>query len=597
MARVLSTLVPLLSADGYIAVAVTIGMMALMMFNVAGPDLVLVAGLTALLATGVVNPAEAFVGFSSPAVITIAAMFVVAAGVRETGGLDLLARRVLGRPQSVAVAQLKMMLPVGAMSAFLNNTPVVAMFVPLISDWSRRAKMSTSLLLMPLSYAAILGGTCTLIGTSTNLVVAGMARARNPELEFGLFDITWLGLPALVAGTTFVVVTSRWLLKDRQGAVESLRDAREYTLAMRVAPGSPVIGQTIEDAGLRSLSNLFLFELERDGEVRTAVGPDVVMREGDLLWFTGQIDSVVDLRKMRLVSVELDEELLARPVSSWVEAVVAARSPLAGRSVKESRFRTEYFAAIVAVHRQGERVTRKVGDIVLRAGDVLLLEAPPRFMRNHQHDPAFALVAEVEGSTAPRHDKAWIAISIVIAMVVVNTLELLPLITASLLAAGLMLATRCLNGAQARRSLELRVLIAVAAAFGVGVGLDESGAAAVLAERVVSFASGSGALGLLAALYATTAVLAGVVSTTAAAALMFPIAASAAEASQIPLVPTALLIMVAASTSFSTPIGYQTNLMVYGPGGYRYTDFMRLGVPMQIVVGIVALTMAKLVYL
>lgn len=588
-----------MTGDGWITVGVIIGMVIVMAANVVGPDLALIAGVTVLLLCGVIEPGEAFVGFSSPAVVTIAALFVVAAGVKETGGLDLAGRVVLGRPRSLAGGQLRMMLPVAGLSAFLNNTPVVAMFVPLVTSWARRCNFSASLMLMPLSYAAILGGTCTLIGTSTNLVVAGLAEARDPTIEFQIFEIAQLGVPALCIGTLFIVVASQRLLRDRQGALQELGRAREYTIAMRIERGSPVIGQSIEDAGLRSLRGVYLYEIERMGRVLAAVPPSTSLREGDRLHFTGVVDSVVDLRKQRIVpDTDQVDKITARRDRSLVEAVIAAHSALIGQTIKESRFRTIYDAAILAVHRQGVRVTQtKVGDIRLQAGDVLLIESHPEFAQKRQRDPNFALVAEVEDSTPPRHDRAWIASVILFLMVLVNATDTLDLMTASLSAAALMLVTRCLTGEQARRSIDWTILIAIAAAFGIAAAIERSSAGTAIAASIIDLAEPLGRTGVLVALYTITAVLAGLVTTKASAALMFPIAASAAEAQGIALLPMSYMIMIAASTAFSTPIGFQTNLMVYGPGGYRYTDFLRLGLPLQALVGISTVSIVALLWL
>jgi len=588
-----------MTGDGWITIGVIVGMVVVMAANLAGPDLVLIGALTLLLLFGVLEPADAFIGFSSPAVVTIAALFVVAAGVKETGGLDLAARVVLGRPRSLAGAQLRMMFPAAGLSAFLNNTPVVAMFVPLVTSWARRCHFSVSLMLMPLSYAAILGGTCTLIGTSTNLVVAGLAETRDPTVKFEIFEIAQLGIPALCIGMLFIVIASRWLLKDRQGALQELGKAREYTIAMRVERGSPVIGQSIEDAGLRSLRGVYLYEIERDGRVLAAVPPSTVLREADRLHFTGVVDSVVDLRKQRIVpDTDQVDKITARRDRSLVEAVIGAHSALIGQTIRQSRFRTIYDAAILAVHRQGVRVTQtKVGDIRLQAGDVLLIESHPDFAQNRQRDPNFALIAEVEDSTPPRHDRAWLAAVILFLMVLVNVTGTMDLMSASLGAGGLMLVTRCLTGEQARRSLDWTVLIAIAAAFGIAAAIEGSGAGTVIAGRIIDMASPFGRVGVLVALYTITAVLAGLITTKASAALMFPIAASAAEAQGIGLLPISYMIMIAASTAFSTPIGFQTNLMVYGPGGYKYTDFLRLGLPLQTLVGISTVTIVALAWL
>lgn len=577
-----------MTGEGWTTIGVIIAMVVIMAIDLAAPDVVLIGGLTLLLAFGIIDPGEAFIGFSNPAIVTIGALFVVAAGVKETGGLDYAARIVLGRPRNLSGGQLRMMLPVAGLSAFLNNTPVVAMFVPLVTDWARRSKLSISMLLMPLSYAAILGGTCTLIGTSTNLVVAGLAETRDPTVHFPIFELSYLGVPAMIVGTLFVVVASKRLLKDRSASVQSLGSSREYTIAMRVEKASPVIGETIEKAGLRALESVYLYEIERRGRVLPAVPPSTILEEGDRLHFTGIVDSVVDLRKMRIVpDTDQLDKLSGRPDRRLVEAVVAPQSSLVGQSVKQSRFRTIYNAAILAVHRQGVRVTeKKVGDIVLEPADVLLLETHPDFATERQRDPNFALVSEVEDSAPPRHDKAWIATLILITMVAINAAGLMHLMTASLLAGVLMLLTRCLTVEQGRRAIELSVLVAIGSAFGIAIALEQSGAAAVLAEKVIALAEPLGRVGLLTAIYALTAVLAGIMTTKASAALMFPIAASIAEVQGIALVPMSYLVMIAASTAFSTPIGYQTNLMVYGPGGYKYTDFLRFGLPLQVIVGI-----------
>ena len=589
----------MMTADGWITIAVIVGMVLVMAANVAGPDLVLLAGVTVLLLTGIIEPSEAFVGFSNPAVITIAALFVVAAGVKETGGLDLAARVVLGRPRSLAGGQLRMMFPVAALSAFLNNTPVVAMFVPLVTSWARRLDFSVSLMLMPLSYATILGGTCTLIGTSTNLVVAGLARQWDPTVRFQIFEIAQLGIPALGLGMMFIVLTSQRLLKDRQGALQELGKAREYSIAMRVEKGSPVVGQTIEDAGLRSLRGVYLYEIEREGRSLAAVPPSTVLREGDRLHFTGVVDSVVDLRKQRIVpdTDQVDKITQSRD-RRLVEAVVAAHSSLVGQTVRQSRFRTIYDAAILAVHRQGVRVTEtKVGDIRLQAGDVLLIECRPEFVEARQRDPNFALIAEVEDSAPPRHDRAWLAAVILFLMVLVNATSTMDLMTASLTAAALMLLMRCLTGEEARRSIDWPVLIAIAAAFGIAAAIQKSGAAEIIASRIVQLAEPLGSVGVLVAIYAITAILAALVTSKASAALMFPIAAAAAEAQGIGLVPMSYMMMIAAATAFATPIGFQTNLMVYGPGGYKYVDFLRLGLPLQTLVGISTVTIISLAWL
>ena len=358
------------------------------------------------------------------------------------------------------------------------------------------------------------------------------------------------------------------------------------------------MGQTIEDS-LRALPKLFLFEMERDGVLFPAVPPSTKLKVGDLLVFAGiVIDAAVDLRKMGLVpAADQLAKLSGRSERTWIEAVVSQVGSIVGRTVRESRFRTEYNAAIIAVHRQGERVSSKVGDIVLQPGDVLLIEGAPSFVKRYRTDPNFVLVSEVADSAPPKHDKAGVAGAILVAIVVANAFGFANLLTAALAGAGAMLLTRCIDGAQARRALDLRVLVTVGAAIGIGVAVEKSGAAAVLGGGLVSLLQPYGSIAVTAGIFAVTATLAGFVYTATSAALMFPIAATTAEAMGLPLMPIAILVMIAACSAFSTPIGYAANLMVYGPGGYRYTDFMRVGLPLQILVGIVTVAMLHWLWL
>jgi di/tricarboxylate transporter len=568
-----------------------------LLFTRLPTDVVLLGGLTVLLVGGVVTAREAFAGFSNEGVITVAVLYVVAAGLRESGGISVLAAPFFRRPGTITGAQARLMAPVAVISAFLNNTPLVVMLMPVVNDWARKFRMPASKLLIPLSYASILGGLCTMIGTSTNLIVHGlMLDAGMPG--YRLFDLAWVGLPCAVVGIGFIMLTSHWLLPDRRPAVSTNDDPREYALEMMVEPGSPLSGRTIEEAGLRHLQGLYLMEIDRNGQVIAAVGPEEKLQDGDRLIFVGVVDSIVDLQRIRgLVPATNQVFKLTDPRRERVliEAVVSHSSPVVGKSIREGRFRTRYDAAVIAVARGGERLRQKVGDIVLQPGDTLLLETLPSFFDQQRNSRDFYLISRIEDYTPQRRDRAMVALGILAAIVACVTTGLLSMLEAALLGGGVMLATGCVTIEAARRSIDWRVLASIGAAVGLGQALEVSGAAQQVASSLLGFA-GSTPLVTLIVVYAATMLFTELITNNAAAVLMFPIAmASAAGIGANPL-PFIVAVTVAASCGFATPLGYQTHLIVYGPGGYRFTDFLRIGVPMNLIVMAVALTVIPRVW-
>lgn len=573
----------------------TLGLVGLMLGLLATsrwrPVWVLWGGLSLLLALGILPAEEALAGLANPGVVTIGALLVVAAALQETGGLDEAMRFVLGRTRSIPEAQGRLMSFTAGLSAFVNNTPLVALLLPLVSEWARKMRIPPSQLMIPLSYAAILGGTCTLIGTSTNLVVQGLLlKAGLPGL--GFFEIAWVGLPCCLAGIAYVVLLGRWLLPNRQPPVSPLDDPREYTVEMMVEPGSPLVGRTIEEAGLRHLPGLYLMEVDRNGQVLPAVSPKERLQANDRLIFVGIVESVVDLQRIRGLKPATDQVFkLDSPRSErcLIEAVVSDSCPLVGRTIREGRFRTLYNAVVIAVARNGERLRSKIGDIVLRPGDTLLLEAHPSFVDQQRNSRDFFLVSRLEEAPFPRHERAWLALATLGGMAGATALGWLDLLQASLLAAGLMVFTGCCSPLTVRRKVDWEVLLTVAAALGVGEALEKTGVAQALASSLLQ-SVGHHPLGALAVVYGATVLLTELVTNNAAAAMIFPMALATAQALQVSPLPFAVAIMMAASASFSTPIGYQTNLMVYGPGGYRFTDYLRIGVPLQLLLALLAWT-------
>lgn len=595
----------------------TLGLVGLvfgfLMFTAISPDAVLVGAVVLLMLVGILSPNEALAGMSNEGMITVAVLFVVGAAVRETGGVEFIAARLFGRPKSPTTAVARLMLPTMGLSAFMNNTPLVAMLIPAVGDWSRKLRMPVSKFMIPLSYAAILGGTCTLIGTSTNLVVQGMLikeqqaaiksgnaaeikrlDAEDGPLGMSMFDITWVGLPAAILGALYIVITSRWLLPDRRPALSTGDDPREYTVEMQVAPDGPLIGKTIEAAGLRHLPGVFLAEIDRGGTVIPAVSPQEVLQPNDRLQFVGVVESVVDLQRIRglLPAADQVHKLNApRPTRCLIEAVVSNSCPLVGKTIRDGRFRNTYNAVVVAVARNGERLHQKIGDIELRPGDTLLVEAHPSFFDQQRNSRDFFLVSRIDESSPPRHDKAWLAIGLLLAMVIVTTFNWMSVLMAAMLAAGLMLFSKCVSIPNARRSVDWEVLLAIAAAFALGTALEKTGAASDIAEQMIRIAGGN-PWAALAAIYVLTLVATELITNNAAAALAFPFAIATARDLNVSAVPFVIAVAMAASAGFATPIGYQTNLMVYGPGGYKFSDYVKIGIPLDILVGVVTVLLA-----
>lgn len=586
-----------LDANAWIAIATVLACLAALVFSRASAAAVFVAGMTVLLLAGVIDSSQALAGFANPGVITIAALYVVAAGLRHTGAIAMVSERLFGRNRSERVSQLRIMAPATILSGFMNNTPVVATFAPAILDWARKQGFSASRFLLPLSYAAILGGTITLIGTSTNLVVNGLLLDQTGN-GFHFFELAWLGVPSALIGFAYVFVFGRRLLPERVTAKEQLADTREYMVEMLVEAASPLVGKRIEEAGLRHLPGLFLVEIDRDDTILPAVDPNEILQEHDRLVFAGVVASVADLQKIRgLVPAtdqvfKLDAERSSRSLS---EVVIARSASFINKTVKEANFRKLHDAVVIAVSREGQRINRKIGDIRLQPGDTLLVEADRGFAERQRASRDFLLVKPLDGSATLKHERAGVAWAILGAMVIAAGTGLLETLHAALAGAGLMVASRCISGADARKSIDIDVLLVIACAFALGSALRETGAAHAFADAMVSVA-GQNPLAVLAAVYLTTVVTTELITNNAAAVLMFPLAWAISDSLALEFMPFAVAIAFAASASLSTPIGYQTNLMVYGPGGYRFGDYLRFGLPLNIILAVTAMLIIPTVW-
>lgn len=561
-------------------------------------EVVFLGGLAVLFLFGVLDTETALAGFSNGGMVTVGVLYVVVAGVQQTGGLAWMSQQLLGLPKSQNRAMVRLMVPIMALSALLNNTPVVAMFIPVVGDWCRKLRINPSKLMIPLSYASIFGGVCTLIGTSTNLVVNGLLMAETGGQGLAMLDITWVGLPCAIAGTLFLLLAHRWLLPNRKSAFNPTDDPRQYTLEMVVPPGSAMAGKTVEQAGLRHLPGLYLAEIARDRQIIPVVGPTQVLRDGDQLVFVGAVDSIVDLHRLRGLQpatdqvFKLDTPRLGRCLT---EAVVSDTCPLVGKTIREGEFRRRYHAVVLAVARNGERLPGKIGDMCLRPGDALLLETHPGFGDQYRGSKDFYLVSVVPDSTPLDHDKAPIALVALAGMVALAGLGWLSMLQAATLAAVVMVVSGCCAANKALASVEWSVLLVIGAALGLGQAMNSTGLASAIASTLLGPAHSSPWVALV-LIYGVTTLLTELVTNNAAAALTFPVAIALARSLGVDSMPFVIAIMVAASASFVTPIGYQTNLMVYGPGGYRFTDFARIGLPISLLFWGITVTVTPLVF-
>ncbi len=592
------------------------GVVGALMADLGRPDLVLLSGLSVLLVSGVVSPDQAFAGFSNAAVLTVGALYVVAGGVQHTDALSELDRLLFADTTRLGPVLSRFMVPTSVLSGLLNNTPIVAMLTPRLQEWADAQNIPASKLMIPLSYAAITGGMMTLIGTSTNLIVAGLMEAEGYE-PLHLFDVTWVGVPAALVVIAYFVLGGHRLLPDRgTSAPAAERRLGQNMFEVTVTAPSPIVGQTVAEAGLRDLGDAYLTHVRRGTEVLQG-RPGRPLEQGDVLAFNGSLAARERLLERPGLSRTLPapdgthDDPARYETLPLYEAVIAESSNLVGTTLGEANFREQYQGVVLGIQRQDEPVTSPVGTTELQAGDLLIVEAPDDFEERWSSGSReeFYLVAPRDGRArqggAPddeegktdRSGRAPIALGLTGAMVLAAATGLAPIVTAAVLAALLMILAGCIRPTEAQRALNVQVLVVIAAALGIGKAIETTGLATAAAQGVLSVAEPFGPVIVLVALYLLTNLLTEIITNNAAAVLMLPVAMAAASSLGAPPVAFGVLVAVAASASFLTPIGYQTNLMVMAPGGYRFSDYARVGWPVTLLVMGTSVGIISLVWL
>ncbi len=593
--------------DIAIAFLLLVGVLLCFVWERFPPDITALGLLVVLIATGLLTTKEALSVFANPAPLTVGAMFVLSAALVKCGAVDRLSALVERSARwPYALVVLALFVLVAAISAFINNTPVVVVFLPVVLKLARTMQLAPSKLLIPLSFAAVFGGTCTLVGTSTNLVVNGIITSRGLP-GFSMFELGWLGLPAALIGAVYLALLGNRLLPVRKmlTSILSEEERREYITEAFVQPDSPVIGKTLAEAGLTRQRGIRVLEIVRDGVALYLAPAEVRLKAGDRIIMACRMTGIVHTR--RTVGVDLVAELnlgleqIAAHEGSLVEAVVTPHSEIVGHSIREMNFRQRYRMVVLAVHRQGHNVQDKLEDLTIAGGDVLLLMGTDQALDAAANSSDFMFFDRARVPAKPQPGKIALVVGVIAAVVTTAALELIPIEIGALAGCIIICVTGCLKTNEAYASIEWNILFLIYGMLAMGLAMEQTGAAAWLAGNAVDgvrhfIPDTHKGIVMLAAIYLITTVLTEILSNNAVAALMAPIALGVAGELGMSAMPFIVAVAFAASASFATPIGYQTNTYVYGVGGYRFSDFVRIGVPLNALCFITALVVIPRVW-
>jgi len=595
-----------MTVDAWLTIAILAATFVALLATRLPPVTIFLGALTLSVTFGLAPLDRSLAGFSNSGVLTIGALFAVAAGMYATGAISLLSDKLIGRPKSVLAAQLKILPPIAFGSAFLNNTPLVAMMIPVIRDLCRSTGLSKAKLYIPLSFASILGGMCTLIGTATNLIIAGLvldaiasgAGGAAGLREINLFDPSLVAVPAALLGLVLMIAVSQWLLRDNEQGKAATKSARRFGAEFTIPVGSPLAGQSLEATGFAEPVGFELIDVVRNGDAVATLAPDFRLAGGDVLRVSTDLETLADLWTMN----GLAPYKSLRPMESkrhehqLVEVAIAPNSQAIGRKVAEFPHPdSPYRVSLVAMCRNEQPIAGRIDDVSIEVGDVAVLEVDESFFFVNRDETNFSLVKMVPGFEIKRWDKAIIATVITVAMITTAAFGWLTMLNAAMLAAGAMLLTGCMTLGVAARSIDYATLGVLASAIGLAAAVTQSGLAADIAVLLNRLGGGDPHVAL-AVIFIGRVVMANLITNTASAVFIFPIALSIADQLGVSFMPFAIALMTGTIGATIIPASYQTNLMVYGPGDYTVMDFVKVGVPLTVVVGLVTVFLAPIVF-
>ena len=589
-----------MSFDAVIVIIVLIFVLISLYFELAGTAFTFLIAVATLGILGILTPSEIISGFSNEQIAVIVMLLILGDVIRKSSVVEYFFSRLFKGANTYNSYMRRMMLVVGFFSAFVNNTPLVAIMMPYVHSWGKRHKIAPSKLLIPLSYAAILGGSCTLIGTSTNLIVSGFVIDQNiikglPPLN--LFDFIYVGLPMFVIGLIYILTIGKKLLPSNTDILSEVTDnIRKYIFETEVRKNSHLIGKTIKESGLLNLEGLFLFKIIRNDYNILSVSQDTKIEECDKFIFSGDKDIITDLvNKQSGLTFPLVGMLSKKKHTDIIEIVISYNSSFISKTAREINFRKRYNSAIIAIHRNGENISRKIGDIRLKAGDVLLLLTGNE-MINKDITQDFYFISKVKEIRKPEFYKTFTLIGGTSLAILIAALGIAPLFTTLLLLLILLFGIKIVSPKDIHKNLDFNLIFIIALSLAFGTAMIKTGVAGIIADFLIHVFIPFGTLSLLFGIYFVTTFLAAYITNKAAVAIAFPISLTMASNLHLNPMPFILIVAFAAAANFMTPIGYQTNLMVYGPGGYKFKDFFRIGFPLTIIYMIVTVLILYFMY-